>query len=73
MSKLSCIQKLSAYSLNNSIPAGTTVGADNEFYVTKFDFLVDGATIPTQPADVGTNVPAIFGWSMLRAPCETVL
>ncbi|PMD31049.1 alpha/beta-hydrolase [Hyaloscypha variabilis F] len=60
----SCIQKISTNALNASIPVGTTTGGDNEFYVTRFDFLVDGNTIPAQPADVGTNVPAIFGWTL---------
>jgi hypothetical protein len=74
ISQFPCIENLGVHALNASIPPPTTIGADNEFYVTKFDFLVDGAVVPEQPADVGTNVPAIFGWSKQNASlCVTWL
>ena len=58
-----CLRSLSLEQLNISLPTNT-VPSYNPYSVHSFGAFVDGVTVPAQPADVGVQIPFVYGASM---------
>ncbi|KAF2093383.1 alpha/beta-hydrolase [Rhizodiscina lignyota] len=70
-SDLSCIQSKSASAMNSSYPKSDLgLTASNNAIVTGFGYTYDGKIVPGNPAEVGAQVPVIFGHTTMEATLD---